>query len=487
MEFKNSELMKFLTSIILALITFLSWGQPAPRSLANITFDEKRGQLIVYGGSTDEGLSSDLWVLKGMNWTKLSDTGPKCFAPAFGYDPDRDRVILFAGFGDGRQLNDTWEWDDKKWNQIAIEGPPARLHAMGIYDQSHKYFLMFGGFGSNGSLSDTWAYDGKSWRQLDNDGPKECLPHGLVYDEVKNKVILITYPNKPDPVDNRKKNEMWEWTGMKWNKLAAQAPATTQRSLAALAGFGKDGIVLFDGDDLSGNVGKTWTFSNGQWTSATLPGPSAPRIAHGMVFDKTRGMTLLFGGTDRNWNFNDLWAWDGKKWNDLTEQRLKVHPDDESALRTYASSLYHNGDLAKAEDIYKRLYAKDPRNTKTLIDLGILMYRLERPGDAAKYITSATDLAKTDYLKLGKSLNLLKKYTESAAYYEEAIKVDPQGREYYNLGCVYALNGNKDKAFSNLDKAIENGFGYKRQFENDGDLASLRSDARWTEIVRRLK
>lgn len=473
--------------ILLLLVCCRSYAQPAPTSLPNVTYDEKRNQIVVYGGSTDDGLVSDFWVLKGLDWKKLSDVGPKSFAPAFGYDTDRDKVIYFAGYGDGRQLNDTWEWDGQKWNQIAVQGPPARLHSMGIYDRKNKYFLVFGGYGSSGSLFDTWGYDGKAWKQLNSDGPKECLPHGLVYDEVKNRVVLITYPNRPDPADNRKKNEMWEWTGSSWSKLSVPAISTTARSLACLAGFGKDGIVLFDGDDVSGTYGKTWTFSNGQWASATLPGPSGPRIAHGMVFDKARGTTVLFGGTDRSWNLNDIWEWDGRQWNDLTLQRLKVHPNDSEAMKTYARTLNNNGDLTKAEEVYKKVLAGNPKDVKTLVDIAILMYRLDRTTEARNYLGSATGMSKAEYLKLGKSLNLLKKYKESAGYYEEALKVNPQGNEYYNLGCVYALVGDKDKAFSNLNKAIENGFAYKRQFENDADLVSIRSDERWAALSGSLK
>jgi hypothetical protein len=41
----------------------------------------------------------------------------------------------------------------------------------------------------------------------------------------------------------------------------------------------------------------------------------------------------------------------------------------------------------------------------------------------------------------------LKKYAESAAIYDAALKIQPNGPDYYNMACSWSLSGNKDKAF----------------------------------------
>ncbi len=55
----------------------------------------------------------------------------------------------------------------------------------------------------------------------------------------------------------------------------------------------------------------------------------------------------------------------------------------------------------------------------------------------------------------------------------------------YNIACALALSGDKDQAFAELDNAIENGFRNLTQLDEDADLASLRSDARFAAARRR--
>ncbi len=69
----------------------------------------------------------------------------------------------------------------------------------------------------------------------------------------------------------------------------------------------------------------------------------------------------------------------------------------------------------------------------------------------------------------------------------KSLEFEPFPIGFYNLGCFYSLSNNKDKAFEALNKAIAYGFNSKRQFENDTDLTSLKSDERWKVLVEKLK
>lgn len=53
----------------------------------------------------------------------------------------------------------------------------------------------------------------------------------------------------------------------------------------------------------------------------------------------------------------------------------------------------------------------------------------------------------------------------------------------YNLACLEALNGNTDEAFAWLEGAIDAGYGDPDWMLEDADLASLREDARFVELV----
>jgi hypothetical protein len=91
------------------------------------------------------------------------------------------------------------------------------------------------------------------------------------------------------------------------------------------------------------------------------------------------------------------------------------------------------------------------------------------------------------YVQLGSQLYREKKYKESVKNYELALKEDPNGVDFYNMACSYALDGNPDKAFEALNKAVEWGFFGKNQYENDTDLTALKTDARWKTLSAKLE
>ncbi|MBI5867534.1 MAG: protein kinase [candidate division Zixibacteria bacterium] len=66
-----------------------------------------------------------------------------------------------------------------------------------------------------------------------------------------------------------------------------------------------------------------------------------------------------------------------------------------------------------------------------------------------------------------------------------AIDADDAGVRY-NVACLYALEGEKERAFGALESAIKAGFANVHWIENDPDLASLRDDPRLQELLDKL-
>jgi len=304
--------MRFLLLLLVSLPAIAQ--QPEARWISQVAYDEENKQVLLYGGAAKDTVFSDLWALKNKKWIKLGDQGlPARFKAAFTYDAGRRCAVLFGGSGDLPLMDETWEWDGHQWKQVHIPGPSPRNHPMAAYDRVNKTIVLFGGVGNSGLLSDTWVYNGKQWAQKDKAGPTNCLPHGMFYDEQRQKVIMITLASAPLTTDPKHTlNEMWEWSGHGWNRIPYTV-TTSSASLQALASFNKNGIVLFDGDDSTDNRGKTWIFDGRKWYAVFLQGPSA-RVGHSMIFDKALHRTLLFGGSDRKNFFGDLWEWNGKKW-----------------------------------------------------------------------------------------------------------------------------------------------------------------------------
>jgi len=65
--------------------------------------------------------------------------------------------------------------------------------------------------------------------------------------------------------------------------------------------------------------------------------------------------------------------------------------------------------------------------------------------------------------------------------FEHAIRIDGNHSALYNLGCAYALHGDKDLAFDMLQRAIIDGAGDP---QTDSDLISLHGDPRFAELVQ---
>ncbi|HLY69791.1 MAG TPA: kelch repeat-containing protein [Puia sp.] len=316
---KNPGSVSCLFISIFFNISFAQAQKPEPRFLSLSVYDSANKQVILFGGENDKGYLKDLWAYKKSKWKKLDSLGPGIIKCAFAYDIHRKKIVLFGGSGKTVTTDETWEWDGSHWVKIDLPGPSTRNHPMSVYSPKDKSVILFGGSTVDAHLlTDTWAYDGLSWKLMDNDGPKDCLPHGMYYDEKRQKVMLVTLSetnDSPDPT--RTINKLWEWTGKSWKNIQEGNMTTSQHGLQALARFGEDGILLFDGGDISDGHGKTWTYSAGHWQSQQGNGPSS-RSGHAMIYDPLTRKTILFGGQDDRKNYlNDLWEWDGTIWHKI--------------------------------------------------------------------------------------------------------------------------------------------------------------------------
>ena len=85
---------------------------------------------------------------------------------------------------------------------------------------------------------------------------------------------------------------------------------------------------------------------------------------------------------------------------------------------------------------------------------------------------------------LGLALQQSQVYNRAIAAYRRSLELEPGNPlAVNNLGCVYALTGDKDQAFAWLGKAKTTGRMDMTQAEVDADLASLRADTRYQAIL----
>lgn len=210
-----------------------------------------------------------------------------------------------------------------QWLQVANDGPSARYgHAM-VYDSVRDEIVLFGGsFQFNPLHNDTWVWrDGQGWVEvnLNGDRPTGRRRHSMVYDSHRGVVVLFggLYTNFPA----LSLGDTWEWNGSSWTQKHVAGP--TPRMDAAMT-FDEDRgvVVLFGGmrESTREQFGDTWEWDGIEWRQVATTGP-APRLldTNSLVFDDARGVSVLFGGqTLTNLWYGDTWQWDGHTWTQLS-------------------------------------------------------------------------------------------------------------------------------------------------------------------------
>lgn len=152
---------------------------PPGRALSAMVFDRRRRRVFLFGGIGEppgaerpQPNYGDSWAWDGAAWRRLSDDGPRPRAGhAMAYDERAGEVLLYGGESRGELLGDMWRWDGERWREIVLAGPtpgPRRAHAM-AYDARRGVVVLYGGVtrdstGTSRPLGDTWEWDGGRWR-----------------------------------------------------------------------------------------------------------------------------------------------------------------------------------------------------------------------------------------------------------------------------------------------------------------------------------
>ncbi len=91
-------------------------------------------------------------------------------------------------------LDDTWSWNGLEWIQEEDSGPEGRNGHKIVYDSVRDRVVLFGGkrlFGPGQLFRDTWTWDGEYWTQRQNIGPAPRFGHGMAYDSARQRTVLF--------------------------------------------------------------------------------------------------------------------------------------------------------------------------------------------------------------------------------------------------------------------------------------------------------
>jgi tetratricopeptide (TPR) repeat protein len=114
------------------------------------------------------------------------------------------------------------------------------------------------------------------------------------------------------------------------------------------------------------------------------------------------------------------------------------------------------------------------------------LFQSQKWADAAwayEAVTKAEAANGRAWYRLGVSLHNLGRYEQAIAAFQKALEIGKQPQAMYSLASSYARKNEKEKAFEWLHKALNGGFAQVGLLKTDPELASLRDDARFNEVL----
>lgn len=288
----------------------------AQRSNHVAYFDPDLGTLVVGLGRRASEYPADLHVLGNAGWTALAaDPGPvPLTSAAVTYDARRGRVVLFGGNDGMADRGETWEHDGNGWSlRTAISSPVGRDRAAIAYDHGRAVSVMWGARFTDDAV---WEWTGGEWNSVTPTGARPPIrsAFALAYDDVSGCVVLF---GGVDTVSmTMKYADTWTWDGMTWTDVTGTVSPPARSSHTLAYDPVRREVVLFGGSGSANNrLGDTWgwTLASG-WTPRDPASAPSPRARHAMAVDPVRGELVVFGGTQASAPLAETWSWNGVTW-----------------------------------------------------------------------------------------------------------------------------------------------------------------------------
>lgn len=200
---------------------------------------------------------------------------------------------------------------------LAQDAPARRAHHALVYDPVRQRVLLSGGStpldgGRRFDMfGDLWAWDGARWTRLDVEGDRMSAT-ALVWDASRRRILSF------GGYDGGPRGDLRALDTTAWRSLGRLPGDVADPGVVYDAK--RDRFITFGGSTGPGRfVAEAREWDGTTW--ATIDGPvPPPRAAHAMVYDERRGVTVLFGGMapaapgTRPSSLGDTWEFDGRRW-----------------------------------------------------------------------------------------------------------------------------------------------------------------------------
>lgn len=291
---------------------------PSARNAHASVFNPLQNEMLVFGGSLEDGDDNSLWSFKDGRWAALSSTGPSKREDALlVYHTQNQKAYLIGGrsFSPSTTFQDFWEWDGTTWKQLNNLPFGNLTHASATYDEKNNRILVFGGMAGSTLSADLWMWDGHNWSKSSATGPSARLAASLLYSPAHQKVFLFGGALNDGTVIK----EVWELDGEIWTKKNETHPSLLTNAYG-VAPYGNN-FMLFGGFKENRQQGEeTWIYNTSEntWTSAIIS-PPTPRALHSMVYDLQNARIIMFGGSAAGTLLDELWIYASGVWSQETK------------------------------------------------------------------------------------------------------------------------------------------------------------------------
>jgi hypothetical protein len=166
------------------------------------------------------------------------------------------------------------------------------------------------------------------------------------------------------------------------------------------------------------------------------------------------------------------------------------YPQDREGRRTYIAELRKQGKYSDASELIAMLPPDWLNSVMIRTDVALTKFGAGK-NDEARSILEPLLVPSPDLevalRQVIAGLDEMGLHDLSDEYFEKLITTDVHPVHIYNRACGYAKAGEKERAFKFLNIAADKGYNEASQYENDGDLTSLKPDMRWKSLQKKLR
>ena len=176
---------------------------PAPRTDASTVYDSINRRLLVFGGVGEEGYFNDVWSfdITTLRWKNLTPPDGDIPEPRYGanvvFDPRRWQMIVWGGRGKDF-YNDVWVFlvGDNIWKKLnpSRPEPEPRFCAASVFDSNSDEMVTFGGFSTSGRMWDIWKLRpfSESWtNSTTSGGPQGRYRHIAAFNPLDSSMLVF--------------------------------------------------------------------------------------------------------------------------------------------------------------------------------------------------------------------------------------------------------------------------------------------------------